>query len=80
MRSLLLSSLLLFMLLVLKGTSHGQVAGLSNSKVGVLSTDSVEPGQFEFEAAFDVQKSRDFVTLAGEEHRLMEQFCLPEWM
>ena len=70
MKSLLLSSLLLFMLLIQKSDSHGQVAGLSNSMVGVLSTDSVEPGQFEFEAAFDVQKFRDFVTLTGEETSL----------
>ena len=58
------------MLLIQKSDSHGQVAGLSNSMVGVLSTDSVEPGQFEFEAAFDVQKFRDFVTLTGEETSL----------
>ncbi len=70
MKTLQLCGLFLFTLLILKGTSYGQVTGLSNSMVGVLSTDSVEPGQFEFEAAFDVQKSRDFVNLAGEETSL----------
>ena len=70
MKSLLFSALILITLLTLEGISYGQVAGLSNSKVGVLSTDGVAPGQFEFEAAFDVQKSRDFVTLAGEKTSL----------
>ena len=70
MKSLLLCAMLSFTLLILKSTSYSQVAGLSNSKVGVLSTDSVEPGQFEFEAAFDVQKSRNFVTVGGEETSL----------
>ncbi len=69
-KTLRLCALLLFTLLILKGTSYSQAAGLSNSKVGVLSTDSVEQGQFEFEAAFGVQKSRDFVNLAGEETSL----------
>ena len=70
MKSLLLSLLLPLTFFILNGTSHGQVTGLSNSMVGVLSTETVEPGQFEFEAAFDVQKSGDFVNLAGEETSL----------
>ena len=70
MKTLQLCALFLFTLLILMGTSYSQVAGLSNSKVEVLSTDSVEPGQFEFEAAFDVQKSREFVSQGGEKTSL----------